>query len=149
MGASIEPDQKHTGQYAAQYAGQRLGLPATGRGSVSSWRRRVLALAVDWLASLLAAALIGRALGLSDAWNDWLPLIVLWLESAVGVALAGGSFGQLALRLQVRRLDGRRLDPVGALLRQLLICLVVPAVVYNRDNRGLHDLAVRSVVINR
>ncbi len=136
-------------QYAGQYAGQRLGLPATGRGSIASWRRRVIALVVDWFTSLLAAALIGQALGVSAAWADWLPLVVFWLESALGTALAGGSFGQLALRVQVRRLDGTRLDPVGALLRSLLICLVVPAVVYNRDNRGLHDLAVRSVVINR
>ncbi len=109
----------------------------------------MLALVVDWFASLFVAALIGRGLGLSDAWNDWLPLIVFWLEAAVGTTLAGGSFGQLALGLQVRRLDGQRLDPVGALLRSLLVCLVVPAVVYNRDNRGLHDLAVRSVVIDR
>ena len=141
MSVSVGKDQ--------QYAGQRLGLPAAGRGSIASWPRRVVALLVDWFASLFAAALLGPALGLSDAWADWLPLAVYWLESAAGTALAGGSFGQLALRLQVRRLDGRRLDPAGALLRGLLICLVVPAVVYNRDNRGLHDLAVRSVVLNR
>ena len=132
-----------------QYAGQRLGLPEAGRGSVASWRRRVLALVIDWFGSLAAAAFIASALGLGDAWRDWLPLLVFWLESSVGVALAAGSFGQLAVRIAVRRADGRPLDPAGAFLRQLLICLVVPAVVYNRDNRGLHDLAVRSVVVDR
>jgi hypothetical protein len=53
------------------------------------------------------------------------------------------------VRIAVRRTDGRLLDPAGALLRQLLICLVVPPAIYNRDNRGLQDLAVRSVVVNR
>ena len=132
-----------------QYAGQRLGLPPTGRGAVASWRRRVLALVIDWFASLLAAAFIGSALGLGDTWTDWLPLLVFWIESSIGTAIAAGSFGQLAVRIAVRRIDGRPLDLFGALLRGLLICLVVPAVVYNRDNRGLHDLAVRSVVVNR
>lgn len=132
-----------------QYAGQRLGLPPTGRGSVSSWRRRVLALVIDWFASLLVARAVGSALGLGDAWTDWLPLVVFWLESSIGVALAAGSFGQLAVRIAVRRTDGRPLDPFGALLRQLLVCLVVPPVIYNRDDRGLHDLAVGSVVIAR
>jgi uncharacterized RDD family membrane protein YckC len=131
------------------YAGQRLGLPEDGPGSVASWLRRIGALFVDWFASLLAAAFIGSTLRLSDAWTDWLPLLVFWLESSLGSALAGGSFGQLAVRIAVRRLDGRSLDPFGALLRQLLICLVVPPVIYNRDHRGLHDLAVRTVVVNR
>ena len=132
-----------------QYAGQRLGLPSTGSGSVASWRRRILALVVDWFASLAVAAFVVRAFGLGDAWGTWLPLVVFWLESSLGVALAAGSFGQVAVRVAVRRLDGRTLDLFGALLRGLLICLVVPPVIYNRDHRGLHDLAVRTVVVNR
>ena len=132
-----------------QHAGERLGLPAAGPGAVASWRRRVLALVIDWFASMLAAAFIGSALDLGEGWTDWLPLVVFWLESSLGTAVAAGSFGQLAVRIAVRRVDGRPLDPLGALFRSLLICLVVPPVIYNRDNRGLHDLAVRSVVVNR
>ena len=134
---------------AQQYAGQRLGLPATGPGAVASWGRRVLALILDWFASWAVAAFLVSTAGLGDAWGDWLPLVVFWLESSIGVALAAGSFGQVALRIAVRRTDGTLLDLAGALLRGLLICLVVPPVIYNRDSRGLHDLAVRSVVVNR
>jgi hypothetical protein len=36
-----------------------------------------------------------------------------------------------------------------ALLRTLLICLVIPPLVFNRDQRGLHDLAVGTVTIRR
>jgi uncharacterized RDD family membrane protein YckC len=134
---------------AGQYAGQRLGLPASGQGAVATWRRRILALVLDWFGSMAVTVLVGPLLGFQEALPPWLILVVFWLESSIGTALAGGSFGQLAVRIAVRRLDGRPLDPFGALLRQLLICLVVPPVIYNRDNRGLHDLAVRTVVINR
>jgi len=50
----------------------------------------------------------------------------------------------------VVRLDGGgRLGPFGALLRSLAICLVVPAVVWDRDGRGLHDRSVGTVVVRR
>ena len=31
------------------------------------------------------------------------------------------------------------------MVRTFLICLVIPPVVFNRDNRGLHDLAVGTI----
>ena len=54
---------------------------------------------------------------------------VFVLESTVLTALAGGSFGKLATRLRVVRLDGsgRPLDLLHSLLRVVLVCLVVPA----------------------
>jgi uncharacterized RDD family membrane protein YckC len=51
--------------------------------------------------------------------------------------------------MAVLRLDGTPLTLLHAMLRTLLICLVIPAVVFNRDNRGLHDLAVNSVAVRR
>jgi uncharacterized RDD family membrane protein YckC len=62
-------------------------------------------------------------------------------------SLAGGSAGQLLLRIRVVRTDGSRLDPARVLLRTVLICLVVPPVVYNPDQRGLHDLATDAVAV--
>ena len=68
-------------------------------------------------------------------------------------AVSGGSFGQLATRLRVVRVDGGRLDPRPipphlALLRQVLIALVIPPLVYRPDGRGLHDLAAGSDVVD-
>jgi uncharacterized RDD family membrane protein YckC len=131
-----------------QYAGQRLGLPATGPGSIAGWGRRILALYLDWLSSWAVAALIVSLSGATVP-TTVATLAVFWLETSIGTALVAGSFGQVAVRIAVRRVDGRLLDPAGALLRGLLICMVVPPVIYNRDNRGLHDLAVRSIVVNR
>ena len=64
-------------------------------------------------------------------------------------ALAGGSIRQARTRLRVVRLDGsgRPLDLLRALLRVVLVCLVVPPLVYKPDGRGLHDLAVGSATV--
>ena len=55
--------------------------------------------------------------------------------------LAGGSFGQLLLGIRVLRLDGQPLGLLRALLRTVLICLVIPPLVFKPDSgRGLHDI---------
>jgi uncharacterized RDD family membrane protein YckC len=115
-----------------------MSSPATPQIAHATWVRRIAALCVDWAASSLVAAFI---LGGFDAPGyTWLPLVVFWLESGIGVALAGGSFGQLLVRIRVHRLDGRPLSLFRALQRQLLVCLVVPPLVFRQDGRGLHDL---------
>lgn len=131
------------------YPGSRLGLPADGPRSVASWGRRLLALAVDWLASMLvAAAVLGTAVW-GQGWEAWAPMTVFLLEAGILTALMGGSFGQLLLRIVVVRIDGKPLGLLQALGRTLLICLVVPPLVFNRDNRGLHDMAFGTVTLRR
>ena len=135
---------------AASYAGQRLGLPETGRGSVASWGRRILALCVDWFASILVAgAIVGQGVLSSHGWEAWMPLLVFLVEGSLLTPLVGGSFGQLLLRVAVVRLDRRPVSLLVAGLRTLLICLVVPPVIYNRDRRGLHDLVAGTVTVRR
>ncbi|WP_244246980.1 RDD family protein [Nocardioides euryhalodurans] len=110
----------------------------------ASWARRALALAVDWFASTLAViALIGPAGWLDDPNSGFYVMGVFALESAVLTSLAGGSFGKLATRLRVVRSDGsgRPVDLLRSLARALLVCLVVPPLVFRPDGRGLHDLA--------
>jgi uncharacterized RDD family membrane protein YckC len=132
-----------------QYAGQRLGLPESGPGSVAGWGRRVAALFVDWFASLMVTRAVISLTGWSGDVERVMPLAVFLLQVTVFTALAGGSFGQLAVRLAIVRVDRRRLTLLQALVRTLLICLVIPPVVFNRDNRGLHDLAAGTVAIRR
>ena len=134
----------------ATYAGQRLGLPETGRGSVAGWGRRILALCVDWFASILVSgAIVGPGVLSSHGWEAWMPLLVFLVEASVLTPLVGGSFGQLLLRVAVVRLDRRPVNLLVAVLRTLLICVVVPPVIYNRDRRGLHDLVARTVTVRR
>jgi uncharacterized RDD family membrane protein YckC len=117
---------------------------------VASWVRRIVALFVDWFASLLVASVIaGSAVMTGHGWQAWLPLLVFWIEASFFTALLGGSFGQLLLRVVVVHVDGRPVSLFVALVRTLMICLVVPPVIYNRDRRGLHDLAARTVTLRR
>lgn len=132
-----------------EYAGQRLGLPESGPRSVASWGRRIAALFVDWLACLLVVRVVTSYWEVSADTERLLPLLVFLLEATVFTALLAGSFGQLVLRVAVVRLDGRPVSLLAALLRTILICLVVPPVVFNRDNRGLHDLAVGTISVVR
>jgi len=136
-----------------QYAGQRLGLPGTGPGSVAGWGRRIAALFIDWFASAgVAALLLGYdpfATAREQGWVGGAPLLVFLVEASILTGLAGGSFGQQAVRMAVVRLDGRPVTVLQALVRTLLICLVIPPVVFNRDGRGLHDLAVGTVTVRR
>lgn len=108
----------------------------------ASWARRLVALLIDWVASSLVAFAILGPDGYLD--SNWLPLVIFWLQSSLGTALAGGSFGQLATKVRVIGIDGRPLSLFRALLRQLLVCLLVPPLVFQPDGRGLHDLWTRS-----
>ena len=117
----------------------------------ATWARRILALAVDWFAcTLVVILLVGGLEGWAgDQESGFYVLAVFVLESAVFTALSGGSFGQVATRLRVVRESGdpRPLPPHLALLRQVLVALVIPPLVYRPDGRGLHDLAAGSAVV--
>jgi len=130
--------------YDFGYKGERLGLPEFGPGSVAGVGRRLGALVIDWLSSLLVARLIFGAnedLGLETMGIFALMTIVL-------VALTGASFGQRLLGLRVVSVPGSGPVPfLRVVIRTLLLCLVIPAVVWDRDQRGLHDRAAHSVVV--
>lgn len=110
----------------------------------ASWGRRILALFVDWLAStLVVVAMVGL-----DDYTDasgpesFYVLVVYVVEAALFTWLVGGSFGKVATRLRVVPVDGRLrpLNPLRLLVRQVLVALVVPPLVFRPDGRGLHDL---------
>lgn len=119
-------------------------------GLVTDWEaaglgRRVAALAIDWAASLAITSVflpIGESLD-----SSLLTLGIFYLEVTLLTWLMGASFGQVLLRLRVVRLDGGRLPLWRVAVRTLLICLVVPAVVFDADGRGLHDRLVGSRVM--
>ena len=118
----------------------------------ASWLRRVLALVVDWFASsLVVVAFMGPAdyYATGDPLPGFYTMLVFILESAFFTALAGGSFGKLATRLRVVRADGsgQPIDLLRALLRAVLVCLVIPPLIFRPDGRGLHDMVARSATI--
>jgi len=121
------------------YPGRRLGLPESGPGSVARFGRRLLALFIDWGVALL----ISR--GLLHG-NEWATLAVFTVEQVVLVATLGASIGHLLLRLRVVRLDGSAAGPLRALGRAVLLALAVPPLIWDRDQRGLHDRFMGTVL---
>ena len=121
------------------FPGRRLGLPQTGAGSVARFGRRFAALSIDWALSLLIAR------GLLDG-NEWGTLAVFTTANVVLVATAGHSVGQRILGLKVTRLDGGAPGAARSLGRGLLLTLAVPALVWDRDQRGLHDRFMGTVL---
>ena len=115
-----------------------------------SWAHRALALVVDWIAStLVVVVILGPEGWSSQSYAGFYTLGVFALENAVLTAFVGGSFGQLATRIRVIRTDGslRPPAPLQALVRAVLICLVIPPLVFRPDGRGLHDLVAGSQTV--
>ena len=108
----------------------------------ASWSRRIIALVLDWAAStLVTVGLIGLGDYLDNPDSGWFVLGVFALEVSVLTTLVGGSFGQLVARVRVLTTEGRPLSLLLAVARTLLICLVVPPMIFRPDSgRGLHDL---------
>jgi uncharacterized RDD family membrane protein YckC len=128
-------------------------MPESGPGAAAGWGRRILALVIDWFMSLLVtAAITGHnpwAFTSTGQATERYAILVMTAEIVILTSLIQGSAGQVVVRIAVRRVGGGSLDPIRALVRTVLILLVIPAVIYNRDQRGLHDLVVDSVVVRR
>ncbi len=145
-----DPEPDPASRVAEEYPGQSLGLPASGPGSLASWRSRLGALVLDWGASMaVAVGAFGTGVLTEQGWRAWMILAVYFAQKFVLTALSGGSFGQAFTRIGVTRLDGRPLGWWRALARAALVCLVVPAVVIGAERRGLNDLVLGTVVVNR
>ena len=127
------------------HRGERLGLPKDGAGSVAGPARRMGALCVDsWLVAMVSYGLLARGdQGEANLWTT--P--VLFAVTVLLLATTGTTVGKRLFGLRVVRLDGGRATIPQVLLRTLLLCLVVPALVWDRDTRGLHDKAVGTVEV--
>jgi uncharacterized RDD family membrane protein YckC len=134
------------------YPGQHLGLPEFGPGSVAGWSRRLGALLIDWIAcSLVATAFFyhpaaGHVTNLLEEPRLW-TLLVFGVEDWLLTAFTGFTIGKRILGLRVIRIDGRPVGLLSGLIRTVLLMLVVPTLMMDRDLRGLHDKAAKTVVI--
>ncbi len=132
------------------YPGAALGLPASGRGSLASWRSRVTAIILDWAACMaIAVGVFGPGVLTERGWRSWMILALFFVQSTVLVTVASGSFGQLICRIAVVRLDAQPPGFVRAALRAALVSLALPALVIGAHRRGLQDMAANTVVVNR
>ncbi|MFJ9820268.1 RDD family protein [Streptomyces sp. NPDC101151] len=127
------------------YRGEQLGLPEEGPNSIARPGRRLGALAVDWgLCVLIAYGLITK--GHSPATSNW-ALLVFFVMSALTVGTLGYTPGKRLFGVRVVDLRTGTVNPLRSLLRTVLLCLAIPALIWDRDGRGLHDRLAQTVEV--
>jgi uncharacterized RDD family membrane protein YckC len=133
------------------YPGERLGLPETGPRSVGRAGRRIGALAIDYLAAtLIATVFFGYdqfALPEEAGLTMFAPMMVFAVLQIIFIPTIGGSPGHRILGMRVLRLDGAWPGLWRPIVRTLLLIVVVPAVVWDSDQRGLHDKLAGTILI--
>ena len=138
--APAAPDANQaTSKKTEGYPGQRLGLPERGPASVASMPRRLLALLIDWLLSMLIAYWLTK----SQFWT----IAVFAVEVYILTVFGGSTVGKRLVGIRTVRIGG---GPIGfgwALVRTALLLTVVPPLLTDRDLRGLHDRASNTIVV--
>ena len=130
-------------QYVTNPPPNTLVLP----GEVAGLGRRLAAIVIDWFACILLSRVIFGQFAYGSPESSFSILLIFIAEVTLFTWLISASFGQRLLGISVVRVDGGRLAFWRVLVRTLLICIVIPAVVYDSVGRGLHDRAVGSVAI--
>jgi len=105
--------------------------------------RRLAAIAIDWLTSYLIAFAFcaggGTYAERISGTRVSTPLIFL-SEYAILIALTGASFGHRLLKLKVVQFqNGAFPAPLQVLVRTVLMAIVVTAITYDEDGRGIHE----------
>ncbi|WP_329211822.1 RDD family protein [Streptomyces sp. NBC_00683] len=127
------------------YRGERLGLPQEGPGSVAPLGRRFGALFIDWtVCMVIAYGLLAQ--GDQQVAGNW-ALGVFLVLSLLTVGTIGSTPGKRILGLRVVAEGGGRLGTGRVIVRTVLLLLVIPALVWDRDSRGLHDRLARAVQV--
>lgn len=124
------------------WPGKRLGLPRSGPRSIGRFGRRVLALLIDWMPAYLVSYAFFDG-------NAWVTLGIFAALQYLFISLVNGSMGHLVLGMRVVPVVGGRIGVTRPLLRTLLLCVVIPAVIWDADQRGMHDRLSGTVLVRR
>lgn len=124
----------------SEYPGERLGLPKTGPGSIARLPRRIGAIILDWVLAMAISHWL-------TADNSFATLGIFALCQILFIPTLGGSIGHLVFGMRVAALTGTWVGPLKPLIRTVLLCLVIPLIVWDSDQRGFHDKIAGTVLI--
>lgn len=125
-----------------RWPGERLGLPEHGPRSVARFGRRLGALVIDWGLSVVVSVAFFQ-------YDPFATLGIFALTQIVFLTLVSGSVGHVVFRMRVVPLTGGWIGAWRPLVRTLLLCVVIPALIWDRDQRGLHDKAAGTILVVR
>jgi uncharacterized RDD family membrane protein YckC len=129
------------------YPGQRFGLPKQGIGSVARMGRRIIALMIDWIAAILVTHLVFPDLVYGSEVFAAATLGIFAAQVFLLTATTGASFGYKLAGIRLISISPAPITFLKVLVRTALLCLVVPALIWDRDGRGLHDKAVGTITM--
>ena len=124
------------------WPGKRLGLPASGSRSVARVGRRLAGVAIDW------AVAYAIAYSFYDA-DPFAIIIIFVIEQYIFLLFFSGSIGQLAVGIRVVPLRPVWIGPLRPLIRSISLALLIPAVIWDKDQRGFHDKLAGTVLVRR
>lgn len=145
LGGWLEGPNLHDGD-VGRYRGERLGLPESGPGSLAGQGRRLGALLVDWVIAQLIVLAVGWHP--TSPQGQWGVLAVFAAEHLLLVSTLGFTIGKRVFGLRIGKLGGP-LTPLNVVVRTVLLMLVIPAAIWDRDGRGLHDRLAGTVELHR
>jgi len=112
--------------------------------------RRFVALALDWLMSYAIVAALTGGIGGTYPNREFSVLALFFAEVLILSALQGASAGHRIVGIRIVRFsDKGAITPKQALIRTVLLCLVVTAITYDDDGRGVHERLSNTVLIRR
>lgn len=124
----------------SSYPGERLGLPDSGPRSVGRLGRRIGAYLIDAAcAALISAGFFG--------YDAWATLAVFAVVQVLFIPTIGGSPGHRLVGMRIMRVDGGWAGLWRPIVRTALLVLLIPAVIWDSDQRGLHDKAAGTVLV--
>jgi uncharacterized RDD family membrane protein YckC len=127
-----------------RWPGERLGLPRSGAGSIGRVGRRIAAIAIDWAAALLIALLFAPY---SSMLHSWLTLVIFAVMQVLFIPTIGGSVGHRLTGMRVVPMTGGWIGLWRPIVRTLLLIVVIPALIWDADQRGFHDKVAGTVLI--
>jgi uncharacterized RDD family membrane protein YckC len=116
----------------------------------TTYGRRMAALALDWLACYAIVAALSGGINKMSPNSSLYVLAIFFLEVWILIALQGATLGHRLFGMKVVRFeDGGAISLSQALIRTVLLVLVVTAVTFDVNGRGIHERLSGSVLTRR
>ena len=101
-----------------------------------------MAITLDWGSAVLLSVLFFN-------YDPLATLAVFAVLQSVLLLVANGSVGHVMLGMRVVPAAGGSLGIWRPIVRTVMLCLVIPAVIWDADQRGMHDRLVGTILVRR
>lgn len=108
--------------------------------SIARPGRRISAFLIDSVISALISFAFFN-------YDTWATLLVFVVTQIVFIPTIGGGLGHRAVGIRVVKLGGGWIGVWRPVVRTLLLAILVPALVWDSDQRGFHDKVAGTLLI--